>query len=109
MGCALAAPPDGLEITEMPEGVAAELVPGIGQTRPDLPWVGAVRNVALEFARAWVTGIGGDWHVRHDWMNPVSTRSSRRDRRRADCGWPGSRIGLCCGPGRRATPRTRIA
>lgn len=68
IGCAVAAPPDGLELTELPEGVAAELVPGIARTRPDLPWVGAVRNVALEFARAWVAGIGGDWHLRHDWM-----------------------------------------
>ena len=68
IGCAVAAPPDGLELTELPEGVAAELVPGIARTRRDLPWVGAIRRVALEFARAWVAKVGGDWQLRHDWM-----------------------------------------
>lgn len=68
IGCAVAASPDGIELTELPAGVAAELASSIAQIRPDLPWVGAVRRVALEFARAWVTKIGGDWHVRHDWM-----------------------------------------
>jgi uncharacterized protein len=67
IGCAVAAPPDGIELTELPEGVAAELVPSIARMRPDLPWVGAVRHAALEFARAWVAKIGGDWQLRHDW------------------------------------------
>ncbi len=68
IGCAVAAPPDGLELTELPEGAAAELVPGIARVRRNLPWVGAIRRVALEFARAWVAEVGGDWQVRHDWM-----------------------------------------
>jgi predicted GNAT family acetyltransferase len=68
VGCAVAAPPDGIELTELPAGVAPELVPSIAQARPDLPWVGGVRRVALEFARAWVSEVGGDWQLRHDWM-----------------------------------------
>lgn len=68
IGCAVAAPPDGIELTELPEGAAAELVPGIARMRPDLPWVGAARPVALEFARAWVAKVGGSWQLRHDWM-----------------------------------------
>jgi hypothetical protein len=31
MGCAVAAPPDGIELTELPEGAAAELVPGVSR------------------------------------------------------------------------------
>ena len=67
-GCAVAAPPDGIELTELPEGVAAELVPRIAQLRRDLPWVGGARRVALEFAHAWVRACGGDWQLRHEWM-----------------------------------------
>jgi uncharacterized protein len=67
IGCAVAAPPDGVELTELPEGAAAELVPSVARVRPDLPWVGAIRHVALEFARAWVSEVGGNWALRHDW------------------------------------------
>jgi len=68
VGCAVAAPPDGIELTELPEGAAAELVPSIARMRPDLPWVGAARPAALEFARAWAAKVGGSWQLRHDWM-----------------------------------------
>jgi uncharacterized protein len=68
VGCAVAAPPDGIELTDLPEGVAADLVSGVAQLRRDLPWVGGVRRVALEFAHAWVRTVGGDWQVRHQWM-----------------------------------------
>jgi len=68
IGCAVAAPPDGIELTELPEGAAAELVPGVARVRPDLPWVGATRRVALEFAGAWVAKNGGSWQLRHEWM-----------------------------------------
>ena len=67
IGCAVAAPPDGIELTDLPQGAAAVLVPGIARLRPDLPWVGAARPVALEFAREWVATNGGRWQVRHDW------------------------------------------
>jgi hypothetical protein len=68
VGCAVAAPPDGLELTDLPEGVSAELVSSVAQLRRDLPWVGGVRRVALEFAHAWVRAFGGDWQPRHEWM-----------------------------------------
>jgi len=68
IGCAVAATPDGIELTELPEGAAAELVAGIASVRPDLPWVGAARPAALEFARAWVAKVGGSWQLRHEWM-----------------------------------------
>jgi GNAT superfamily N-acetyltransferase len=68
VGCGVAAPPDGIELTELPEGAAAELVPGLAGARPDLPWVGAARRVALEFAHAWAAKVGGNWQLRHEWM-----------------------------------------
>jgi len=68
LGCAVAAPPDGIELTELPEGAAAEIVPSVAPARPDLPWVGATRRVGLEFARAWVATAGGSWQLRHEWM-----------------------------------------
>ncbi len=68
VGCAVAAPPDGIELTELPEGAAAELVPSVARLRRDLPWVGGVRRAALEFALAWVRAVGGGWQVRHEWM-----------------------------------------
>src|SRR5262249_34700915 len=68
VGCAVSAPPDGIELTELPAGAAAELVPSIARLRRDLPWVGGVRHAALEFAQAWVRAVGGSWELRHDWL-----------------------------------------
>jgi hypothetical protein len=68
VGCAVAAPPDGIELTALPEGVAAELVPSVARLRRDLPWVGGVRRAALDFAQAWVRAVGGNWQLRHEWM-----------------------------------------
>jgi GNAT superfamily N-acetyltransferase len=68
VGCAVAAPPDGIELTELPAGAAAELVASVAQVRPDLPWVGADRSASLEFAQAWVAKVGGSSQLRHDWM-----------------------------------------
>ena len=67
IGCAVAAPPDGLELTDLPAGVAPLLAAGVARLRPELPWVGGSRRAALEFARAWVRDFGGDWRVSHDW------------------------------------------
>jgi hypothetical protein len=94
IGCAVAAPPDGIEITELPAGVAAELVPSIAQLRPELPWVGGGRRSALEFADAWARAIGGGWQLRHEWMEfrldeVVAPRSSPGRLRLADMAdWP---------------------
>lgn len=68
VGCAVAAPPDGIELTELPAGFAAELVGSVAKLRRDLPWVGGVRRAALEFAHAWVRAVGGNWQLRHEWM-----------------------------------------
>lgn len=68
IGCAVAAPPDGLELTDLPAGVASLLAAGVARLRPELPWVGGARRTALEFARAWVRDLGGQWHIKHDWM-----------------------------------------
>ena len=68
VGCAVAAPPDGIEVTDLPAGVAAELVPSIAKLRLELPWVGGNRRAALEFADAWVRAVGGEWQLRHEWM-----------------------------------------
>jgi GNAT superfamily N-acetyltransferase len=68
VGCALAATPDGLELTEMPAGVASLLVASMSGVRPDLPVVGGPQVAALEFARAWTQRHGGAWQIRYNWM-----------------------------------------
>src|SRR5688500_14938662 len=52
IGCALAAAPDGLELTALPDGVASSFVASVAEARPDLPVVGGPRLAALEFARS---------------------------------------------------------
>jgi hypothetical protein len=94
IGCAVAAPPDGLELTDLPVGVAPLLAGGVARLRRELPWVGGTRGPALEFARAWVREFGGRWHVNHDWLlflldGLVSPRPSPGQLRRAEAGdWP---------------------
>ncbi len=68
IGCALAAAPDGLELTALPAGVASSFVASVAEARPDLPVVGGPRLAALEFARSWVQRHGGAWQIRYDWM-----------------------------------------
>jgi hypothetical protein len=65
-GCALAATPDGLELSDLPAGAAETLVPLVADVRPALPWVGGPPSVALEFANAWRRTTGREWGVRHD-------------------------------------------
>lgn len=68
IGCALAATPDGLELTDLPSGVAASLVASMAALRPDLHLVGGTQVPALEFAREWAKQRGGTWQVRHSWQ-----------------------------------------
>jgi hypothetical protein len=65
-GGALAATPDGLELTDLPSGAAAALVPLVAEVRPALPWVGGPPDSALEFANAWRRGTGRELGIRHD-------------------------------------------
>jgi hypothetical protein len=66
VGCALAATPDGLELTEMPESLALLFVPSAAERRPGLPWVGGPPKAALAFARAWTQRHGSTSRVRHN-------------------------------------------
>jgi uncharacterized protein len=68
VGCALAANPDGLELTEMPESRAVLFVPSAAERRPGLPWVGGPPEAALAFARAWAARHGSTWQIRHDFV-----------------------------------------
>jgi len=68
LGCALAATPDGLELTDLPAGAAQLLVPSVAEMRPTLPWVGGPSLPAREFARAWAGPGGRGWQVRHDFV-----------------------------------------
>ena len=68
VGCALAANPDGLELTEMPESVAVLFVPSVAERRPGLPWVGGPPEAAFAFARAWAERHGSAWQVRHNFV-----------------------------------------
>lgn len=77
VGCALCAPPDGLDLTALPPGAAAALVDSVAVLHPRLRAVGGPQASALEFARAWVDECGGAWQVRHSW------RLFRLDRVRA--------------------------
>lgn len=67
IGCALAAAPDGLELTEMPPEVAASFVASVAQVRPVLPAVGGTPATTLAFARAWTQQYGGASQLRHNW------------------------------------------
>jgi hypothetical protein len=67
IGCAIAATPDGLELTDLPSGVAPSLVASMAALRPDLHLVGGTEVPALEFAREWAKQRGGSWQVRHNW------------------------------------------
>ena len=94
VGCALCAPPDGLDLTDMPPGAAAALVDGVARMHPRLPAVGGPQRTALEFARAWVRECGGSWQVRHSWrvfrlervQAPRPTRGALRVAEQRD--WP---------------------
>lgn len=66
-GCALRAPPDGLELSTLPPGAAQQLVESVAAMHPDLKSVGGPQTEALEFARAWSRRHGGDWQIRHFW------------------------------------------
>jgi GNAT superfamily N-acetyltransferase len=68
IGCALAAAPDGLELTALPAGVASSFVATVADVRPDLSIVGGPRVPALEFARSWTQRYGGSWQIRYNWM-----------------------------------------
>jgi uncharacterized protein len=68
IGCALAAAPDGLELTDLPSGVASSFVTSAAAARPDLAIVGGPRGPATEFARSWAKRHGGAWQIRYDWM-----------------------------------------
>lgn len=94
VGCAVAAPPDGLELTDLPVGVAPLLAAAVARLRPDLPWVGGTRRPVLEFERAWVRACGGRSHINHDWLlyrldEVVEPRPSSGRLRLAEAGdWP---------------------
>jgi hypothetical protein len=68
VGCAIAASPDGLELTEMPKSLAVLLVPSAAERRPGLPWVGGPPEPALAFASAWAERHGSNWRVRHNFV-----------------------------------------
>jgi uncharacterized protein len=68
IGCALAATPDGLELTALPIGIASSFVASVAEARPDLSIVGGPRGPALEFARSWTQRHGGAWQIRYNWM-----------------------------------------
>jgi hypothetical protein len=68
IGCALCAPPDGLELGDLPVGAAALLVDSVAALHPGLASVSGSRRAALEFARSWVAKRGGGWRVRYEGM-----------------------------------------
>jgi hypothetical protein len=68
VGCALAAAPDGLELTELPAGVSPAFVATMADARPDLSWVAGCKTAALDFARAWTQRQGGSWQLRHNYV-----------------------------------------
>jgi hypothetical protein len=68
VGCALAANPDGLELTDMPADLAASLLPSVAEQRPDLPWVAGTGGTALGFATAWAERHGSSWEIRHNFV-----------------------------------------
>lgn len=65
VGCALCAPPDGLDLTDMPAGFAALLVDSVAMLHPRLALVSGPQPPVVEFARAWARERGGEWQVRH--------------------------------------------
>lgn len=67
VGCALRAPPDGLELSDLPPGAATLLLDSVAAAHPNLKSVGGPQTAAFEFARAWSRRFGGDWQVRHSW------------------------------------------
>lgn len=67
VGCALRAPPDGLELSDLPPGVAPLLLDSVAAAHPTLKSVGGPQTPAFEFARAWSRRFGGEWQVRHSW------------------------------------------
>ena len=66
-GCAICAPPDGLEVGTLPAGAAALLVDGVAALHPNLVSVSGARSSAIEFANAWTRACGGGWSIRHRW------------------------------------------
>jgi GNAT superfamily N-acetyltransferase len=67
-GAALAATPDGLELSDFPPGIATALVASVATVRPDLWMVSGPAGPTLEFARAWAQQRGGAWQLRHNWQ-----------------------------------------
>jgi hypothetical protein len=49
VGCALRAPPDGLELTDLPTGAASSLVDSVAAMHPELPLVGGPQGPVFEF------------------------------------------------------------
>jgi uncharacterized protein len=94
VGCALCAPPDSLDLTDLPSGAVRALVDSVARLHPRLPAVGGPQASALEFARAWVRECGGAWQVRHSWRlfrlervrTPRKTRGELRLAEQRD--WP---------------------
>src|SRR5690606_15749419 len=75
--------PDQLEISALPAGCAAALVPTVAELYPDLKAVAAPEQTAFEFARAWQDAHGGDWQTRHRWrLHAVRTVASPRPAQR---------------------------
>ena len=67
VGCALAAAPDGLEITEMPDDGVPLVVASIAHVRPDLSSVSGPRDSALHL-RARGSSDAAARGLRHNWM-----------------------------------------
>jgi uncharacterized protein len=94
VGCAVAAAPDGLELTELSADVASSLAASVAEMRPDLPVVGGPQPAALEFARSWTQRYGGAWQIRYNWMlfriDTVEAPRAAPGRLRAaeDSDWP---------------------
>lgn len=68
LGCAIAATPDGLELTDLPADVAPLLVASAVRLRPELPWVAGPRRASLDFAKAWASELGGTWKLSEEWI-----------------------------------------
>jgi uncharacterized protein len=65
VGCALAPPPDGLDVGALPPAAAALLVDSVREVRPDLPNVNGHPAAALAFAEAWARERGGDFRYQY--------------------------------------------
>jgi hypothetical protein len=68
VGCAICAPPDGLELGVPPDGVPTHLVDSVAATHPTLGSVSGSRDASLEFAREWTRVRGGSSKIRYRWQ-----------------------------------------